>query len=215
MVYTVNLPEPADVLISEMIGNEPLAENVLEITTDAIKRLLKPDARLIPHKVRIFGLPVTIPRTELVKRTFAAENLENWYSWYGIDFSPLGEIARYSPHTFVVNPFLAREWKTLSEPVLLAELDLRAIENLAIDNRIDVVANACGQIDGLLEYFELELGPTTWLSTHPSRTEENNHWRSPVWIFLDSLTVEKGDHFEVSYGYRMTEDRSQVSISRK
>ena len=64
-----------------MIGNEPLAENALEITADAIKRLLKPDARLIPHKVRVFGLPVTVPGAELMKRTFEAENLQNWQSW--------------------------------------------------------------------------------------------------------------------------------------
>ena len=168
----INLPELADVMIGEIIGNEPLAENVLEITTDAIKRLLKPDARLIPHKVRIFGLPVTIPGTELMRRTFVEENLQNWHSWYGIDFSPLGEIAKNSPHTFFINPFLAREWKTLSEPILLAEVDLRDIENLVIDNKRDVVANASGQIDGLLEYFELGLGPTTRLSTHPRQSKK-------------------------------------------
>ena len=211
----INLPEPADVLISEMIGNEPLAENVLEITTDAIKRLLKPNARLIPRKIKIFGLPVTIPRTELMRRTFVAENLENWHSWYGIDFSPLGEIAKYSPHSFAINPFIAREWKTLSAPVLLAEIDLRSIENIVIDSKREAVAGTSGKIDGLLEYFELELSPTTWLSTHPFQTEENNHWRNPVWVFLDPLDLDEGDHFEVSYRYRMAEDRTHVSILRK
>ncbi len=66
----INLPELADVMISEMIGNEPLAENVLEITTDAIKRLLKPNARLIPRKIKIFGLPVTIPQNRTYETDF-------------------------------------------------------------------------------------------------------------------------------------------------
>ena len=211
----VNLPEPADVLVSEMIGNEPLAENVLEITIDAIKRLLKPDARLIPHRVRIFGLPVTIPQTELMQRTFVSENLQNWNSWYNIDFSPLSDIVRNSPHTFFINPFHTREWRTLSEPILLADVDFDNIGALVIDNKRIGVANASGQFNGLLEYFQLDLGPTTRFSTHPSQADENNHWRSPVWVFLDSLNLEEGDHFEVSYGYRMTEDRTKVSISRK
>lgn len=211
----INLPELADVMIDEIIGNEPLAENVLEMTTDAIKRLLKPDARLIPHKVRIFGLPVTIPRAELMRRTFVQENVQNWHSWYGIDFGALDGIAKNSPQTFLINPFVARGWRTLSEPVLLAEIDLNAIKNLVIDNKKDVVTSTSGQMDGLLEFFELELGPTTRFSTHPSQAEENNHWRSPVWVFLDSLKLEKGDHFEVSYGHRITEDRTKVSISRK
>ena len=151
----VNLPEPADVLISEMIGNEPLAENALEITADAIKRLLKPDARLIPRKVRVFGLPVTVPGTELmhafvfpalIQRTFEAENLQNWQSWYNIDFGPLSDIARNSPHTFFINPFLAREWKNLGDPILLADVDLGNIGDLVIDNKRIGVANASGSL---------------------------------------------------------------------
>lgn len=50
----VELPERADVLISEVIGHEPLAEDVLETTWDAVARLVKPDARLVPRRLRIF-----------------------------------------------------------------------------------------------------------------------------------------------------------------
>jgi hypothetical protein len=40
------------VLISELIGDEPLAEGVIEITRDAWRRLLKPGARVIPGQAR-------------------------------------------------------------------------------------------------------------------------------------------------------------------
>ena len=44
----ISLPERADVLVSEIIGNDPLAEQVLDTATcDAVARLLKPGARLI------------------------------------------------------------------------------------------------------------------------------------------------------------------------
>jgi hypothetical protein len=38
------------------------------VITDARRRLLKPQARLIPGKLRVFGLPVAIPRDERMSR---------------------------------------------------------------------------------------------------------------------------------------------------
>ena len=210
----INLPEQADVLISEIIGNEPLGERVLETTVDALKRLLKPNARLIPNRVKIFGLPIAIPQTELIKHTFAAETLQNWKSWYGIDFSPLIDITRNSSQTFYINPSLASDWKTLCKPVLLADVDFKDVSQLMIDNTISVTANASGQLDGLLVYFELELGPTMRLSTHPAQADKDCSWRSPVWILTDPLNLQTGDRFTVSYKYRVTEDQFRVSVGR-
>ena len=210
----ITLPEPGDVLISEMIGNEPLAEKVLEITTDAIKRLLKPNARLVPNKVKIFGLPVTIPSAELMKHTFVTETLQNWQSWYGVDFNPLSNVTRNSPHAFFINSYSARDWKALSEPILLAEINFREVNKLVIDNTVTATASASGHLDGLLEYFELELGPTTRFSTHPAQVDADNHWRSPVWTFTDPLLLQTGDRFTVTYKYRVTEDQFRVSVGR-
>jgi len=210
----VNLPEKADVLISEIIGNEPLAERVLETTMDAMKRLLKPNARLVPHKVKIFGLPVTIPFTEIVKHTFVAETLRDWQSWYDINFNPLAEASRNSSISFFINPFLARDWEPLSEPVQLAVADLKGMSQLPIDNTVSVTANASGRLDGVLVYFEIELGPTTRLLTHPAQAAKDCSWKSPVWILTDPLNLLTGDRFTVSYQYRVTEDQFRVNVGR-
>jgi len=210
----INLPEHADVLISEIIGNEPLGERVLETTVDALKRLLKPNARLLPNRVKIFGLPIAIPQTELIKHTFAAETLQNWKSWYGIDFSPLIDITRNSPQTFYINPSLASDWKTLCKPVLLADVDFNDVSQLTIDNTMSVTTNASGELNGVLIYFELELGPTTRLSTHPEKADNDCSWRSPVWTFTDPLLLQTGDKFTVTYKYRLTEDQFRLSVGR-
>ena len=52
---TIELPERADLLVAEIIGNEPLEEEILETTLDARRRLLKPDARLIPHALTLLA----------------------------------------------------------------------------------------------------------------------------------------------------------------
>ena len=48
----VGLPEPADVLISETIGNAGLDEGIVAWTVDARQRLLRPDAVLLPQRLR-------------------------------------------------------------------------------------------------------------------------------------------------------------------
>src|SRR4051794_21052742 len=64
------LPERADVLVSELIGDEPLAEDVVEITRDAALRLLKPGARLVPDTVSLYATAVEIPQQALDRMTF-------------------------------------------------------------------------------------------------------------------------------------------------
>ena len=210
----VNLPEKADVLISEIIGNEPLGERVLETTMDAMKRLLKPNARLVPNKVKIFGLPVTIPFTELAKYTFVPETLRDWQSWYDIDFNPLAEASLNSSQSFFINPSLARDWESLCEPVQLAVVDLKGMSQLSIANTVPVTANTSGRLDGVLVYFEIELGPTTRLSTHPVQAAKDCSWSSPVWILTEPLNLISGDRFAVTYQYRITEDQFKVSVVR-
>jgi Ribosomal protein L11 methyltransferase (PrmA) len=215
----LSLPERADVLISEMIGNEPLGEHVLEITLeitlDARKRLLKSEARLVPSKVCIFGLPVTIPRTELMKRLVTIETLQNWRSWYGMDFEPLAEMHHDMFPEYYTRPQKASRWRTLSEPVMLAEVDLRKVERFLIDNSTIITTNISGRLDGLLLYFELQLGPNTKLSTHPVQVDRDNHWRSPVWALVDPLSVQAGEQLEVTYQYRVAKGTThRVAIHR-
>jgi len=209
----IELPEQADVLVSEIIGNEPLGENVLEVTRDARKRLLKPGARLVPARVRIFGLPVTIPETELAQRQITPGTLQAWRSSYGIDFGPLAETNRPSPFSFYIKPQKASDWKSISQPVLLAEVDLSEAESFLIDSFATAVAGTTGVLTGLIVYFELDLGPTTRLSTSPAEADNDCSWFSMVWV-LDPLPVDAGDQFNVTYKYRATRSRYEVAVSR-
>ena len=208
----VSLPEKADVLISEIIGNEPLGEQVLEFTLDARQRLLKPNARLIPSRLKIYGLAVTIPEAELHKRKVTPRTLSNWQSWYGIDFSFLETVAQTSPYVFSLKPHLAKNWETLSEPTMLAEVDLQLVSGWAIDTTTTATARADGRLDGILVYFELELSPTNILSTAPTQASEDCHWRSFVWLLAPSRNLQAGELFTVSYRNGVAGIQNKVSV---
>ncbi len=199
----IELPERADVLVSEIIGNEPLGEQVLEVFVDARTRLLKPDARMVPSALRICGLPVEIPEEKLARHVFRAEALENWRSWYGIDLDPLAMAIPGAPSYFLLRPQKARHWRVLAEPALLLELDLRTFTDQEIEVTRTVTATASGSLNGVLIYFELALGPTTTLSTNPLQVDPTNCWYSLVWFVADAPSVAPGDPITAVYRYRV------------
>jgi SAM-dependent methyltransferase len=197
----ISLPERANVLVSELIGNDPLAEAILEVTRDAKERLLTEDARLVPNRLKVFGLPVTLPTVELNKRTFQAESVAAWRNWYGIDFSPLAQVGRTVPQSFPFNPALARHWKILGDPLLLTDLDFATLPAVAIDTKATMTTKVSGQLDAILLFFELELASGINHSTHPACVRDDNHWQSPLWILPEPLPVKRGDRLQLEYEY--------------
>ena len=209
----VSLPERADVLISEIIGNEPLGEQVLEVTSDALKRLTKPNARMVPGAVTIYGLPVTVPHEVVAKHFFTEDAVKSWRRRYGLDFSPLVQKTQSAaPYQFFISPHRASDWTTLSEPVRLADIDLKTVHRPQIATTAEAVAQNAGTLNGLLIYFELRLGPRSRISTHPAEADDRCSWHDAVWITRAPLTLVPGDRFSITYTHRTTRRHTSVSL---
>ena len=208
----VTLPERADVVVSEIIGSDPLGERVLEAISDAVKRFLKPGGRSIPSRIGIFLVPVSVPSSVLTKETFTAETVANWKSWYGFDFRPLNDIVAGSPHLCALKPELARDWDMLADPLPVADIDLCDLRELRIEKEIRVSVDRPGRLDGVIVFFELELGPATLFSMHPKNADKDWSWRYPLWLLAKPLDLRPGDSFTLSYSYR-TGSRDRVGIS--
>jgi precorrin-6B methylase 2 len=212
----INLPEHADVLVSEIIGNDPLEERVLEIVVDARNRFLKPSARLLPCALQVFGLAVTIPESVRKKFVFTPQALHDWQSWYDIKFSPLAAVNRRRMYRFLLTPSSMRDWKTLNEPALLAEVDFNCYTETQIVNTTTITVDTSGEFSGLIVYFSLNLTPTCSITTHPALADKDNHWSDPVWVFIDPVPLLAGERFEVVYEYRAEDNTTwcQVNLLR-
>ena len=196
----IELPEKADVLVSEIIGNDPLQEGVLPTTGDAIKRLLKKDARLIPDKLKIYALPVTVPDDVLKKRIFTEHTSKNFKSLYDIDYSPFVEASKKQTHDFMTLPLKAKDWVQLSAPVLVKELALNSATHSTTGSSHRIQMSQSGTLSGILVYFELKLG-TASISTHPQAAHPDNHWTCKVWMPGESISFDPGDHLELEYRF--------------
>ena len=123
----IELPEPADVLVAEVIGNEPFEEEILETTLDARRRLLKPDARLIPHTLELVARPLLIPDAEARQRAIGPKAIQRWRQLYGIEFQPLLDAAFPGPVNNPTEADVLARWPPMGPPVTLATVELGSL----------------------------------------------------------------------------------------
>ncbi|NJL81975.1 MAG: hypothetical protein HC890_01470 [Chloroflexaceae bacterium] len=209
----VELPERGDVLTSEIIGNDPLGEQVLETTADARQRLLKLNPRLLPQQLAIYALPLTLPPDEWARRVVTSETLDNWRSWYGMDFAELAAAQSASATVFYLPPHRTQTWPVLSDPILLAKIDLNQAERY-LNCTSTAFATTSGHLDAILIYFELQLSPTVSLSTRPGQASSDCSWRCPLWLLGHSLFLQAQESFQVTYRYGIGRQGNLVQVSR-
>ncbi len=208
----VQLPERANVLLAEVIGNDPLEEGVMETFADARKRFLTPDARIIPSRVRTFALPVEIDDAWLARQVFTAEATSKWADWYGLDFSSLDSATMTQPIVVSHPPSELRGLKTLGSATLLADLDLSGESPPVVNESVDLAVETSGRLGGLLVYFELDVGPGQRLSTSPAEADATCNWLVKTWVYGKGVNVKAGDKLKVSYQYRVDSAGTQIEI---
>lgn len=208
----ISLPERASVFVSEVIGNEPLEENILEITLDARARLMQPGARQIPASIEIWLWPVCMPPSEQNRRQFSPELTQEWSSLYGIDFSPLVKSLPPRAARFYTSPHYTSTWPALCEPVRVFQVDLSTFTSAIISVVAEIVVRQSGAINGLMTFFKSELSPGNILSTHPDEADPDNHWLNRVQILPLPLAVQEGDRLRVSYDYQNGASAASVTI---
>ena len=209
----IDLPEKADLLVSEIIGNDPLQEGVLQTTADAVKRLLKPHARLLPDILNVHILPLSIPEKFRQRHIFVPTSSDDWQEWYEIDFTPLSDAARNCNHFTLINTYIARDWPAISDPILVKKFDLKSAQYEEIDEVYAARSNISGELNGLLIYFDLTLGPSVNLSIHPMEATPANNWGSKLWMACEPVTLEMGEEFKIAYRYGRNGSRFQVTKS--
>ena len=189
---SIALPERADVLVSEILGNDPLAEGILSTFRDARERHLKLSAQVVPRAVTVFALPVDLPNKYLDAHTFSEANVARWREDFSIDFGPLTTFGVGVTNLPNVKPQAARRWVTIGDPVELARIDLTRVDHVR-PRTVTFVARSRARCLGLVVYFEAELAPGVLLSTAPRAAADDNHWSCCVFRAAERPTLSAGD----------------------
>lgn len=183
----------ADLLISEILGNGILEENVLEFTIDARRRFLKPEAKLIPYKLDIYFF--AFDSGMILNR---GEEVRELNDLYGLDFSLLGKILVKKSSTRMdrYNPMA---YTTMSEPVLVKSLDFYTLEDSAFAHPFELVALEDGQVTSFCGYFKAHLDEDTILTNSPWAPA--THWTQLVYTLATPYPVKKGDRIPMQVIY--------------
>lgn len=177
------IPEKANVLVTETLGNFGLEEQIAGLTIDARRRYLAPNAILIPQRVVLFAVPVELPES------FA--RFVEWWSEtrYGVDFKPLRTFASNMVYAADVS-----ERAHLALPSPIIDLDLRIIETADAGGHAVFTATRDGVVHGFAGWFEATLAPGIVIS---NPLPHDTHWQQAFLPLEHSLEVKRGDRIEL------------------
>jgi len=178
LIVGIDLPRPADVIVTEIVDCGLVGEGVIPTMRHAREHLLKPGGVMIPHGARLIAAPLN-------SASIAQMNHVEYAC--GFDVSHFNEFA--SSRYFKVR---LRAWKyqMLAAPQVVLALDfvhdsLRPGEILV---EFDVLHS--GPCHGVAFWFELALDHKRVLSNEPSN--ETTHWHQAFQGFREPLDLVAG-----------------------
>ena len=159
--YRVELPERADVLISETLWNFGVGEGMVGVLADARRRFLKPGARSIPAAVELHVAAVQTGRVYAQLRDRPRDR-------HGIDFSSI----RRCQLNNVQMPRLHSD-DFLAPPALLLDTELDESAATDFDAEVTVTTTRDGVMHGICGWFRCRLTPTIALDNAPPSVTSN------------------------------------------
>ena len=159
----IELPEPADVLVTETLGAFGLNEHLLGSVIDARARLLRPGAAIIPRRIELSVVPVEAP--EVFDRHVGFWRKEQ----FGFDLSPLAVFA--SNAMYVANVGTAA---FLASPETVISVNLATISSAGVSGGAHFTTVRAGLLCGFSGWFRATLAPGIELSNELAGTNWNH-----------------------------------------
>lgn len=197
--HQVELRERCDVLVTETIGDDPLAEGILGSCIDAHDRFLQPNARLIPSALKLYAAPLQLS-PELTRKWSADSTvLERWQNSYGFELGALEGLVSARPARLLLDSTELAECHLLGTSTMISSLDLT---NPPIANKGSetLVMDRAGTLDGWLVDFALEFGTERRLRP-ASRLAQDCSWRFLCHLFAIPANVRCGERRVIQYAY--------------
>ena len=178
------IPERANVLITETLGMSGFDEQILGLVVDARTRYLTPDATIIPSRIVLSAVPVELPGTY--------DHHVAWWSEprYGLDLGPL--------RTFASNVIYATDIHGsayLAAPASLIDVDLSSIETSDAVGHVLFTASRDGQLHGFGGWFTATIAPGITVSNEVPRA---THWQQAFFPLETPVSVVRGDEISLA-----------------
>lgn len=194
MVVGKEIEARADILISETLSSDLLAEDVLNTFEDAHARLLRPGATVIPRAATAVGC--LVESDVLSEYAFVGEVS-------GFDLSPFGALSaqRLPVHGTMTS------WRRLSPDVDLLRIDLTAGEHGTEIRKLPIPVLKDGIAVGIVQWMNLDLAEGIGFSNHPDENSDGG-WLQVLHTFPQPIPVAAGGQLDVMVGH----DRASLIV---
>ncbi|MEP4038454.1 50S ribosomal protein L11 methyltransferase [Pseudophaeobacter sp.] len=195
IVVGVDIPEPADLVLSEIVDTVLLGEGALATLTHAMAALAKPDARAIPER--------GVLKAQLIE---SPQLMDQWQPQQaeGFDLSAFNRLANVAQIT--PSDFAACSMRPLGAATDLFQFDFA---NPSIDPGRITTGLSCaspGKIHAVLVSFEMELAPGVSVNNN---LQSEGHWGRTAFLLDDPKAAQPGDQMTVTAQH----DAAHLSLS--
>jgi protein arginine N-methyltransferase 1 len=158
MSTELDLPERADVIVSDIYGILPLHRSRIPVLADARERLLAPDGVMIPRRDHLWLAAVCAPGAHRVVS-------EPWIAnEYGFDMTAARDIAANQCRRVVLEA-----GDLVTDPVACGTLDYATVTDPSFHVKAGARVNRAGPVHGFCMWFDAELVDGVGFSNAPGR----------------------------------------------
>lgn len=177
----------ADILVSEILSSDLLAEQVLDTFEDAHARLIKPDATVIPRSASAMGCLVESP---VLSDYVFVDQVS------GFDVSAFGALG---PAKLPIHGTMT-DWRRLSRDLELVHIDLTAPAHSSALKPLEIEALADGMATGIVQWMHVDLAEGVTFDNHPDGYTDGG-WLQVLHSFPHPIAVRAGDVLKVAAGH--------------
>ncbi|MEO7732009.1 MAG: 50S ribosomal protein L11 methyltransferase [Kofleriaceae bacterium] len=182
-----DMPQRAEVLISETIDCGFVGEGFLSSLRHAKSELLTPNATLVPRRFTLEGALLESSDVFGLNRIDEVE---------GFDLGGFNELATRGYFPVRLNTWRHR---LMSAPSRLLGLDLASYAFTPVSETLELTANTTGVVHGVVFWFDVELVAGIRLSNTPCTGA--SHWMQAFTCFERPIAVAKGDQIVLDLSF--------------
>jgi type II protein arginine methyltransferase len=183
LIVGEDLPQRADLIVSEVFSSEFVGEGARATILDANRRLLKEGGRMIPQSGKI--------KIALIDNSPEISNNTAVASVHGFDLSRFNFISQSKFNLKIrSNPIF------LSDPEDAFNINLNDERALVGEEKIiKLRVNQNGLCVGLIQWIWIHLYKEIEYENRPD--ENDSHWATPIYLFDEPVVAKIGDVIEI------------------
>jgi hypothetical protein len=216
------LPANLNLVVSELFGNDPFSEGVLQTLSELAARIPKGKAvRFIPESVEVFAELIDLRRGPLLHRVRAwvqtdekSKSDNGKGDFYSSVAAALRGVLDFSSLSFP-HPFDPDDFETTSKPVSLGRVSLSPPPPLTakiLTGQKTVTTTQDTAIPMVMLWFRVGLAPGLTLSSRPGEADACEHW-SPILVPLCTFLKSQAK-LELAFSLSETHDRIELRVTQ-